>query len=219
MFPGWLKTLDADCERKEGPYLGKVLETVAPLALSAHLLDRCIVSLFVVPPCSQPSVQPGPYTSLWYHCLPCVEFIHSVMLLCLSIQCIAFDFTGGPLLSLFYPSPEFVLGTLPFRGAGAFIFIPLLLLPLPFTCVPCIIFPVPSVVFILLVLIECVFSSSRAGGLFPLRGEGARRQGAPIAGGASLRCASVCPGFGTFESGCSAWFFQARHAGYNLVCN
>ena len=39
-FLGLKENLDADRERKEGPYLGGVLET-APLALSAHLLDRC----------------------------------------------------------------------------------------------------------------------------------------------------------------------------------
>ena len=83
----------------------------------------------------------------------------------LSFQCIAFYFDGGPSLLLFYRSPKFVIHTLPFRGPGSFFFIPLLLLPLPFTCIPCIIFPTPLVAFFLLVIAECV-SSSRAGSLF-----------------------------------------------------
>ena len=37
-----------------------VLETAGPLALSAHLLDRCIVFPFVVPLCFQTLVRPGP---------------------------------------------------------------------------------------------------------------------------------------------------------------
>ena len=50
---GWKKTLDADLERAEDPYLGEVLGTAAPLALSAHLLDRCIVSRFHLRPLRQ----------------------------------------------------------------------------------------------------------------------------------------------------------------------
>ena len=59
---GLNETLAADRERKESPNLGEILETAAPLALSAYILDRCIVSPFVVLPCSNRWCTRGPYT-------------------------------------------------------------------------------------------------------------------------------------------------------------
>ena len=114
----------------------------------------------------------GSYTSLWYRCLACVQVVHLVAPLCPGIQCIAFDFTGGLSLSLFYLSPEFDLHTLPLRGADPFFFIPLLLLPLPFTYISCIIFPMPPIAFIFLVVIKCVSFPLGAGSLFTSGGKG-----------------------------------------------
>ena len=61
-------------KKKEDPYLGEILETAAPLALSTSLLNRCTLSTFVILPCYQPLVHPGPVYQLVVP-LPCVHTI------------------------------------------------------------------------------------------------------------------------------------------------
>ena len=102
--------------------------------------------------------------------LPCVRIIRPLGCAIVPqhpIHCLRFR--RWPFALALLPSPKFVLHTLPFRGASPFIFIPLFLLPLPFTCVPYVVFPMPLIVFFFLV---------RREELVPIgRGEGNRLRG------------------------------------------
>lgn len=93
--------------------------------------------------------------------------------------------------------------TFPFQSAGLLFFVSLLLLPLSFIFVPCIIFFTPPVAFIFFVIIECGSYSLGARALFLSGVQENKRQGTSMTVETSFCCTLVCRGLDNFESGCS----------------